>query len=804
MKIPSAALLVTILLAGCLRLLGAGQDRPLERVTLQLKWTHAFQFAGYYAAQEMGYYREAGLEVQFQEAVPGTDPVQAVLQGKAEYGVGTSSLLPLRNAGKPVVVLAVILQHSPYVLLARPQAGIQHIHDLVGKRVMIEPLADEIFAYLKKEGLSRDRITLVDHSLDPRDLLEGRVDAQSAYVTHEPEFLDQQRFSYLAFTPRSVGIDFYGDNLFTLEGELKAHPERVRAFREASLRGWNYAMTHPEELADLILARYSRLYTREHLLFEARQMATLMRPELVEIGYINPGRWRHIADTYADLGMLGRDVSLAGFLYDPNPRKNLTWAYRAFGGAVLLVLLVGGIAAYYVRLTRALRISEERHRLLADNAADVIWTMDLEGRITYVSPSVENLRGYTAAEVMGQSIAELLTPESARLAEEGLRSTLEALQKGQPVPRTRGELEQPCKDGTTVWTEATTTGMTNVEGKFIGILGVTRDISERRRLQEELAARAATDALTGVWNRARLEDQGRLEVQRFERYGHSLSLVFLDLDHFKQVNDRHGHAAGDAVLKGFCEVTLGCLRGTDSLGRWGGEEFLILAPSTEIANIRLLAERIRIAMEGHVFPRVGRVTASLGIAECRPGDTWESLVARADAGLYRAKEMGRNRVEVEGDELHSAGGPFLRLAWSEAYACGQPLIDAQHRDLFDGANHLLQMLQERRSIEEIAVAIAGLLGAVEAHFETELQLLRAAGYAGAEAHAEIHRNLLQRGQAMAEQHGQGILNPGDLFTYLAYEIVAQHMLKEDLAFFPIFQSTGPNVPDPLEPTALQG
>lgn len=111
----------------------------LDTVALQLKWSHAFQFAGYYAAKEKGYYRDAGLDVDIQEASPGDDPLKIVLGGKAQYGVGNSSLLLVRNAGQPVVVLATIFQHSPVVFLARQQGPVQAIHDLAGKRLMIEP-----------------------------------------------------------------------------------------------------------------------------------------------------------------------------------------------------------------------------------------------------------------------------------------------------------------------------------------------------------------------------------------------------------------------------------------------------------------------------------------------------------------------------------------------------------------------------------------------------------------------------------------------------------------------------------------
>jgi PAS domain S-box-containing protein len=134
----------------------------------------------------------------------------------------------------------------------------------------------------------------------------------------------------------------------------------------------------------------------------------------------------------------------------------------------------------------ALRTSEERHRLLADNASDVIWTMDMNGRYTYVSPSVEKLRGYTAAEVMQQSIEESLTPESAAIAQSKLMESFEAMQAGQPFQEFHGELEQHCVDGSTIWTDVTASAMFNLESEFIGILGVTRNIADRKRVDKAL------------------------------------------------------------------------------------------------------------------------------------------------------------------------------------------------------------------------------------------------------------------------------------------------------------------------------
>ncbi|MDO9141710.1 MAG: ATP-binding protein [Methylobacter sp.] len=178
----------------------------------------------------------------------------------------------------------------------------------------------------------------------------------SAYITDEPYFLDKAKFPYQLYSPRSAGIDFYGDNLFTTERQIADHPQRVKAFREASLKGWRYAMSYPEETVELILARYPQKKTRAHLLYEARQMQALMFPELIEIGYMFPGRWQHIAETYADLDLLPKDFALAGFLYDPNPYplSAFVWLFAIVMVALIVIFIVSHIALRYFRLSNKL------------------------------------------------------------------------------------------------------------------------------------------------------------------------------------------------------------------------------------------------------------------------------------------------------------------------------------------------------------------------------------------------------------------------------------------------------------------
>lgn len=406
----------------------------LDTVTLQLKWRHQFQFAGYYAAKEKGYYREAGLDVNIVEAIPGIDPIDNVLSGKAQYGVGTSSLLLLRSSGKPVVALGVIFQHSAYILLARQDSPTQSIHDLVGKRLMLEPQSEEVLAYLKKEGIPLKSITLVEHSYDPRDLINGKVDVFLGYVTDETYYLDRAHFPYHAYTPRSAGIDFYGDNLFTTEQELKAHPDQVKAFREASLRGWHYAMNHHEEIADLILAKYAQRHDRDYLLNEAKQMMSLVNPDMIEIGYMSPGRWRHIADTYAYLGMLPDNSSFDGFLYNPNPQHDLTWFYRGLAGALLVIVIVSAVAIRFARLSIALRRAEQERQVAQEQTRasearyhdlflnmtggfaqqEVVRSADgsiLDFRFIEVNPVFAKMTGTSRDKLIGKCVNEAL-PEA--------------------------------------------------------------------------------------------------------------------------------------------------------------------------------------------------------------------------------------------------------------------------------------------------------------------------------------------------------------------------------------------------------
>jgi len=405
-RILSLVLMLFLLIRSAFATEGA-----LDSVTLQLKWKHQFQFAGYYAALDKGYYRAAGLEVRIVEPEAGQKSVEQVLKGAAEFGVGNSDLLLYRQLGEPVVVLGVIFQHSPMAILARADR-VENLHDLAGRVLMLEPDAAELHAYLKRENMDLQRIHTRPHSYDVQALISGEVDALSAYTTDEPFAVRQAGVQVLEFLPLSGGIDFYGDNLFTTEQQQRDHPQRVAAFRAASLKGWAYAMQHPEEIIDLILEKYSNRHSREHLLFEARQMRRLIAPEQVAIGYMNPGRWQHIADTYAELGLLPRSISLQGFLYEPHEPVDLERFYPYIVATLVLLLAAVATTLFVLRLNRRLMGSERRYRTVYENAplAFVLWGQD--GRITGWNRASERIFGWSLEEVQGRQVLDFMVPLS--------------------------------------------------------------------------------------------------------------------------------------------------------------------------------------------------------------------------------------------------------------------------------------------------------------------------------------------------------------------------------------------------------
>lgn len=331
MMLRTRTLLVTLCLLPALLLCLPLQasDVAKDKVILQLKWLHQFQFAGYYAALEKGFFADEGLEVELRERDLSQNNVAQVLRGEAHYGVADSILLLYHAKGEGVVLVAPILQHSPNVLMVLRSSGIQSPRDLIGRRLAFYDNDSEgigILAMLSAQGVLREGLERVPFTERIDRLLNGQVDAMTAYSTNEPFRFREQGYEVDIIDPKNFGFDLYGDILFTSEDEALNNPDRVAAMRRAVLRGWEYALDNKEELVELILDRYNtQNKSRAALLNEAQGLEQLIAPYTTELGSINKGRIEHILNILQahDLLEVTSDRTLSRLVFESSRQRKL-------------------------------------------------------------------------------------------------------------------------------------------------------------------------------------------------------------------------------------------------------------------------------------------------------------------------------------------------------------------------------------------------------------------------------------------------------------------------------------------------
>ncbi len=340
----------------------AAQSQHQDAIDIQLRWHHQFQFAGYYAAVAMGFYRQEGLEVSLHAGDPAHQPVQEVLSKRAHFAVGNSEVLFQRLQGKPLIALAAIFQHSPSILLTRKDAGIASVHDLVGKKVMLMNRTEDadFLTMFLNEGITPSQVLIIPSSYRIDDLIAGKVDAFNAYSTNEPFFLKQHHIDYNVIEPGNYRVDFYSDILFTSAEELQDHPERVEKVLRATLKGWRYAMDHPDQIIDLLLTTYDVDKSREHLQFEATEVRKRILPDIIEIGHMNPERWESMADTFVKAALVPSSDHLGGFIYSTTPKHLPEWVIPLLTAAASLMIVILSATYYLTQLNRRLALTRSQ------------------------------------------------------------------------------------------------------------------------------------------------------------------------------------------------------------------------------------------------------------------------------------------------------------------------------------------------------------------------------------------------------------------------------------------------------------
>jgi diguanylate cyclase (GGDEF)-like protein len=293
-----------------------------QKVTLQLHWKHQFQSAGYYIAQEKGFYKDAGLDVEIKEYDFNHSVTSMLLDKQAEFGVGRSNILIEYAQGKDIVALGAILQSSPLALIVLEDSGINTLEDLKNKRVMMTSDAKQsasIIAMLNTNGITLEDLKIQTHSCNIDDLLNHKTDAMAIYTANEPFVLEEKNVAYKLFSPKVYGFNFFDDILYTTSEYLDANSDTVEKFYRASLKGWEYAFDNIGETAETIFKNYNtQNKSRFELVREGEELKKLAFDKWGEIGIIDESQLEKVAMVYRTLGEINSPFDLKGFIYGGN------------------------------------------------------------------------------------------------------------------------------------------------------------------------------------------------------------------------------------------------------------------------------------------------------------------------------------------------------------------------------------------------------------------------------------------------------------------------------------------------------
>ncbi len=518
-------------------------------VTLQLSWFNQFQFAGYFIAKEKGFYKDEGLDVNIKPFEFGLDIPQGVSDGKYDFAVGRETLILEKSDSRNIVTLYALFQNSPLILISTKESNINNITDFNGKRIMttIDDASEvSLKSMIISQKIQLKNLKFINHTHNINDLIDKKTDVMSAYTSKAPYFLQKRGIAYNTFSPSDYGFDMYSDFLYTSKTKLENQKELVEKFRNASLKGWEYAYSNIEETVDLILKKYNtQNLTREELIFEGRELKKLSYYNTDILGNIDLNKLQRIYDLYNVMGLVKKNIDIKDFVYHDNSLinhlknefkrlseyKELPYLYFFIGLFTLLIIVIIYKNIVLYKVTHQLKSNEEK-------------------------------------------------------------------------------LLQMNKE--------------------------LKDLSEK-------------DFLTKIYNRRYFETISKESISLAKREGKDVSILLIDLDNFKKINDTYGHQVGDYVLCAVADLMMEHKRKSDVICRYGGEEFAILLPNTSLHGAKKYSENLRKTIE-HAKLKVDnlsiKVTASMGLTLCNASDDIYSALDRADEGMYVAKKNGKNQLNI--------------------------------------------------------------------------------------------------------------------------------------------------------------
>jgi len=331
-----------------------------EKVSLQLQWKHQFQFAGFYVAKEKGFYKDVGLDVEIREYEYGMKTIEKVLSSEVDFALGRSSLILEKLHGKPIVLLNATFQSSPLALIALDRPDLKFIKDFQNKKIMLTNDLEGIAAIssmMRVNDIKEENYTSVKQTFNIEDLVNGKTDLITGYISNEPYQLKQKGLSFKIFNPSDYGFNFYSDFLYTSVEYTQKNPQITEKFQQASLKGWEYAFSHIEESIFILMQKYnSQNRTRDALLYEAKVLKDLAYKNSAKLGEIQDSRLKEIASIYRLLGMTHKENSaLNGLIYHPYSTTEYILSllspkfFLIIGALILLIILLSLYKQYILK-----------------------------------------------------------------------------------------------------------------------------------------------------------------------------------------------------------------------------------------------------------------------------------------------------------------------------------------------------------------------------------------------------------------------------------------------------------------------
>ncbi|MBN2222312.1 MAG: diguanylate cyclase [Vallitaleaceae bacterium] len=493
--------------------------------------------------------------------------------------------------------------------------------------------------------------------------------------------------------------------------------------------------------------------------------------------------------------------------------RTFYWIFSAFMVILLLVFVWNTkLQKYNNQLDEQQkeleRVSDEAHknevfyRSILIASPDAIISTDVKGVIQLVSPKAIELVGIQeTSELIGRNITEFIQEDEQERLMKNV-SDIFSMKKNGPN-RYHGRKA----NGESFVMEVNSELIHNEKVEELQIVSVIRDITERvfieeslqkseekfRLLSKELAQKNKIltntiihDQLTGVHNRYYFEQRIHEELAASDRYGYPLSMAIIDLDFFKKVNDEFGHSVGDEILIQLAQLVQEQVRKSDVFARWGGEEFVILMPNTDVNGAKHASEKICDWIANAIFSQGIKITISIGVAQRNQREYLDSWFRKCDRALYFAKKNGRNQVAVSENSKESG---FTFFQWQKEWISGNQKIDIEHMQLLDIGNRLLDAVIEKElhpesDYEKVHHLFRELITHIEGHFLNEENILREIAYPDYEKHKAIHVNLASVAKEREKKVFDHTLSPKEAVEFILGDIVIGHLLHDDLKFFP--------------------